>query len=215
MSRLSRCVGVALAGMMAWSIPVTAQPPAPVIPAAASRPGTEAVELTLEDQFGREQKLSALQGRVVVLVYGDRKGTDLCREFGEQLHILFHPTAKGKSPAEARRAPVAPLPGLPGNQSSPDVLVVPVACAGNVPTVVQDFIRASIKKAAPEVVVLLDFAGAMEQRFGLRAGEPNLVVFDTLGRLRYRINGMPDSAVSQKLVQTIQNLRAEAVQPAP
>lgn len=182
-----------------------------VLPAAATAPQAPPVELTLEDQFGREQKLSTMRGRVVVLVFGDRKGTDVCREFGEQLHVLFHPTAKGKPAAEARVAPVSPLPGVPMGQPSPDVLVVPVACAGNVPSVIQDLVRSSIKKAAPETVVLLDFQGTMEKTFGIRGGEPNLVVFDTTGRLRLQVNGTPDGATGQKLVQTIQDLRAEAV----
>ncbi|MCZ2342791.1 MAG: hypothetical protein LC104_13530 [Bacteroidales bacterium] len=194
-------------------MPTQAQTPTPaVVPAAAVTPATtNTVELTLEDQFGREQKLSAMRGRVVVLVYGDRKGTDLCRGYGEQLHVLFHPSAKGKPAAEARNAPVSPLPGVPMGQASPDVLIVPVACAANVPNVVQEFVKASIKKAAPETVVLMDFAGVMEKAFGLRAGEPNLVIFDTNGRVRLKVNGTPDAATGQKLVQTIQNLRAEAV----
>src|SRR5207302_1982211 len=50
---------------------------------AAAKP----VELVLEDQFERRQDLAAYRGEVVVLVYGDRKGTDACREFGEKLHV--------------------------------------------------------------------------------------------------------------------------------
>lgn len=201
-------IALPLMGMAA-----SAQTAAPaIVPATAVAPvAANAVDLSFEDQFNREQKLSSMRGRVVVLVYGDRKGMDLCRGYGEQLHVLFHPGAKGKSAAEARNAPVSPLPGVPAGQPSPDVLIVPVACAANVPNVVQDFVKASIKKAAPETVVLLDFDGAMEKAFGLRAGEPNLVVFDTTGRVRMKINGTPDAATGQKLVQTIQNLRAEAV----
>jgi hypothetical protein len=215
MSGSVRCLWVVLAVLTSGVVWAAEPMPAEVLPAAAIPPAAEAQELILEDQFGREQKLSALQGRVVVLVYGDRQGTDVCREFGEQLHILFHPSAKGKSPAEARRAPVAPLPGLRTDQASPDVLVVPVASTGKVPPIVQEYIRNSIKKASPEVVVLLDFHGVMQERFGLRSGEPNLVVFDARGRLRYRVLGMPDASVGQKIVQMIQDLRAEAVPSGP
>ena len=81
----------------------------------------------------------------------------------------------------------------------------------NVPAVIQDLIKSGVKKAAPDTVVLLDFAGTMEKLFGLRAGEPNLVVFDAAGRLRMKVNGTPDAATGQRLVQTIQNLRAEAI----
>ena len=106
-----------------WAVGHTADAQAPV----AAAPGSP-VELALEDQFGRPQSLAAMRGRVVVYVYGDRKGTDASRTFGEQLHVLFHPTAKGKSGAEARTAPVSPLPNVPAGQPSPEVLIVPVAC---------------------------------------------------------------------------------------
>jgi hypothetical protein len=179
--------------------------------AETPRPAAKPVELVLEDQFGKRQELAAHRGEVVVLVYGDRKGTDACRELGEKLHVLFHPTAAGQPPAKARTAPVAPLPGVPAGQKSPDVVVVPVAVPGNVPSVVRDLLRTQIKLASPDVPVWLDFAGAMEKEFGLRAGQTNLAVFDAQGRLRLKVNGTADKPTLEKLLQTLQDLRAEAV----
>ena len=49
--------------------------------ALAQTPAAKPVELVLEDQFERRHDLAAFRGEVVVLVYGDRKGTDACREF--------------------------------------------------------------------------------------------------------------------------------------
>ena len=178
----------------------SAQPPAPEKP----------VELGLEDQFGRKQDIAALRGAVVVLVYGDRRATDACRELGERLHVTFHPTAAGQSPGKARTAPVAPLQGVAAGKVSPDVFVVPVAAVGGVPAVVREFVRSQVKKAAPETPVWLDFGGTMEKGYGLRAGEPNLVVFDGEGRLRLKVAGAPDEAANAKLLQVVQNLRAEA-----
>jgi hypothetical protein len=177
----------------------------------AASPEAKPVELVLEDQFERRQDLAAYRGEVVVLVYGDRRGTDACREFGEKLHVLFHPTAAGRAPAEARRAPVAALQGVAAGKRSPDVVVVPVAAAGSVPGVIKDLIRTQVAKASPEVPVWLDFTGVMEKEFGLRGGQPNVVVFDAGGRLRLKVNGTPDQPTLDKLIQTIQNLRAEAV----
>ena len=177
----------------------------------AASPEAKPVELVLEDQFERRQDLAAYRGEVVVLVYGDRRGTDACREFGEKLHVLFHPTAAGRAPAEARRAPVAALQGVAAGKRSPDVVVVPVAAAGSVPGVIKDLIRTQVAKASPEVPVWLDFTGVMEKEFGLRGGQPNVVVFDAAGRLRLKVNGTPDQPTLDKLIQTIQNLRAEAV----
>jgi hypothetical protein len=176
--------------------------------AESPKPTLKPVELVLEDQFGKRQELAGHRGAVVVLVYGDRGGTDACRELGEKLHVLFHPTAAGQPPAKARAAPVAPLPGF---AKSPDVLVVPVAVPGKVPEVVRDLLRTQIKLASPDVPVWLDFAGVMEKEFGLRAGQTNLAVFDAQGRLRLKVNGTADKATLEKLLQTLQDLRAEAV----
>jgi len=146
----------------------------------------------------------------VILVYGDRKGTDASRELGEKLHVLFHPTAAGLTPAKARTASVVALAGVPAGKPSPEVAVMPVACIGSVPAPVRGIIRASLKQDAADVPVWLDFGSAMSDRFGLREGEPNLAIFDAQGRLRLKVNGTPDKATYDKLLQVTQNLRAEA-----
>ena len=176
----------------------------------ASDPVGKPVELTLEDQFARPQSLAAVRGDVVLLVYGDRKATDACRELGEKLHVTFHPSAVGQTAVKARTAPVAPLEGVPAGKRSPDVVVLPVACVGKVPSPVQALLRSQMRGAMPDVPVWLDFQGAMEEKFTLRAGEPNLVLFDAQSRLRLKVNGTPDKAAMDKLLQTAQNLRAEA-----
>src|SRR5258708_5106702 len=86
---------------------VIAQPPG-AMPARPASP--QPVALTLEDQFNRKTDLAAYRGAVVVLVYGDRKGTDASRALGEKLHVHWHPAAQGQPPAKAHMAPVAVLP---------------------------------------------------------------------------------------------------------
>ena len=105
----------------------TAQPPAPV------QTAPQAVNLVLEDQFDRKADLAALRGQVVILVYGDKKASDMCRQIGESLHVCWHPEAKGQPPAKAQSAPVVPLDNLQPGQTSTNVVVVPVACCGKVP----------------------------------------------------------------------------------
>jgi hypothetical protein len=183
--------------------PLDAQPPA--------APAPKAVELVLEDQFERKTDLADLRGNVVILVYGDRKGTDACRTLGEQLHVCWHPTAKDQPPAKAQAAPVAPLDGLKPGQASPNVIVVPVACCGKVPAAVRPAIRNGVAKGSPDVVVWLDYADTMKGMFGLTAGETNVVVIDATGVARMKFNGVIDQPAMDKLVKTVQAVRYEAV----
>jgi hypothetical protein len=186
--------------------PLAAQPPAP-----APAPAPKAVELVMEDQFERKTDLAGLRGNVVVLVFGDRKGTDACRALGEQLHVCWHPGAKGLPPARAQSAPVVPLEGLKPGQASPNVIVVPVACCGKVPAPVRATIGKQIAKASPDVVVWLDFGDAMKGMFGLTAGETNVVVIDATGVARMKLNGVIDQPTMDVLVKTVQAIRYEAV----
>jgi hypothetical protein len=169
------------------------------------------VELVLEDQFERKADLSTLRGNVVILVYGDKHATDLCRTVGESLHTCWHPAAKGQPPAKAQTAPVVPLENLKPGQQSTNVVVVPVACCGKVPGPIQGLIRNQIAKGSPEVVVWLDFADTLKGMYGLTAGEPNVLVFDVSGRLKMKINGTPDQPTMDRLVKAVQGLRYDGV----
>lgn len=168
------------------------------------------LELTFEDQFEQKHSTADLKGKVAILVYGDRHATDAGRELGEKLHVLFHPTAAGQTPEKAKLAPVAALPGLKAGQESPDVVVVPVACAGAVPGVVKTLIRKGLKKDAAETPVWIDFGTAMADKFTIKESQANLVILDARGFVRLKVNGTPDKATYDKILQTTQNLRAEA-----
>jgi hypothetical protein len=183
----------------------TAQQPAAM--PAAPKPAN----LVLEDQFDRKADLADLRGAVVILVYGDKKATDVCRKVGESLHVCWHPDAKGQPPAKARSAPVVPLENLKPGQLSTNVVVVPVACCGKVPGLIQGVIRSEIAKGSPDTVVWLDFADNMKGIFGLSEGEANVVVFDVLGRLKMKINGTPDQPAMDRLVKVVQDLRYDGV----
>ncbi len=167
-------------------------------------------DLALEDQFEAKNSVADHKGKVLILVYGDRDGIEASRELGTKLHVMFHPTADGKTPKEAKLAPVAALEGVEKGKASPDVAVVPVACCGKVPGAIQGLIRVGLKKDASDTPVWLDFGTTMKDKFGLAAKEPNLVVIDAEGRLRLKVNGTPDKETMKKVLQTAQNLRAEA-----
>lgn len=167
-------------------------------------------DLTLEDQFETKNSVADHKGKVLILVYGDRDGIDASRELGTKLYVLFHPSADGKTAKEAKAAPVAPLEGVEKGKPSPDVAVVPVACCGKVPDAIKGFVRGGLKKDAADTAVWLDFGTTMKDKFGMTAKEPNLVVIDAQGRLRLKVNGTPDKETLQQVLQTAQNLRAEA-----
>ncbi len=197
---MKRLMWVALSAFAVFA-PLHAQQPA----------APKAVELMLEDQFERKTDLADLRGNVVVLVFGDRKGNDACRALGEQLHVYWHPDAKGQPPAKAQAAPVVPLDGLKPGQASPNVIVVPVACCGKVPAAIRPAISKQIAKGAPDVVVWLDYADKMKDAFGVTAGETNVAVIDATGKLRLKINGTLDQPAMDRLVKGVQGVRYEAV----
>jgi hypothetical protein len=167
----------------------------PVVPAVAMR-----------DQFGDMHDVRSYRGHVVVLVYGDRASAKANGALGEMVHVHFHPTAKGKPPAEARRAPVRRIEGA---KMSPDVVALPVACVGKVP-VGRLLIRAMIRNGSPVVPVLIDFEDVMKATFPFTAGVPNVVVLDAQGRYRYAASGAPTAEAAAKLLGVIEALRREA-----
>ena len=179
--------------------------------AVAQKPeASKPVDLSFEDQFEAKHSVVDMKGKVVILVYGDRNGIEASKELGEKLHIVFHPTAKGLTPEKAKLAPVAALPGIAEGKVSPEVVIVPVACAGSVPGPIKSLIRRGLKKDAAETPVWIDFGTAMADKFAMKEGQPNIAVLDANGYLRLKVNGTPDKATYEKILQTTQNLRAEA-----
>jgi hypothetical protein len=167
-------------------------------------------EVVMEDQFEATRDAKQHLGHVVVLIYGDRKSSDANKALGEQLHVAFHPSAKGQPPAQARQAPVVPVAGAPAGAPTPDVVTVPVALIGKVPALVRKLIRGQFKKASPDVPVWLDFDEVMKSRFPFTAGVPNVVVLDTRGYYRYTAAGSPTPEGMKRLIDTIEALRREA-----
>ncbi len=171
-------------------------------------------DVVLEDQFEQVHDVKQYRGEVVVLIYGDRKSAEANRKLGEQLHVVFHPSAQGLPPAQARQQPVRPLEGVPAGTKSPEVRAIPVALVGKVPNLVRKAIRGQIRNGSPDVPVWLDFDEVMKTRFPFTASVPNVVVLDTQGRYRYAAAGTPTAEGLKKLIDTIETLRREAVQQA-
>jgi hypothetical protein len=194
-------LGMALALVMCLTLGAVleAQTPPPAVPVVA-----------MTDQFELPHNATEHRGDIVVLIYGDRRSADANRALGEQVHVSFHPSAKGQAPAQARKAPVRPIPGGTAAAPGPNVLAIPVACVGKVPTLVRRVIRAQIKSGSPEVPVWLDFEDVMKGQFAFTPAVPNVAVLDAQGRLRYAVAGQPTLEGTNRLLQVIETLRREA-----
>jgi hypothetical protein len=167
--------------------------------------------VVLEDQFEQRHDVAAHRGDIVVLIYGDRRSADLNKQWGELVHVHFHPSAKGQPPAQARQAPVRPVPGQPAGTRTPDVLAVPIACVGKVPALVRRIIRSQVRAASPDLPVWLDFEDVLKSQFPFTPGVPNVVVLDALGRFRYAAAGAPTAQGTPRLLEVIETMRREAV----
>ena len=191
---LAMCTGIMSPGI------ATAQPPA----------RERVVNVVMEDQFRNRRETSVMRNDVVVLVYAERRGSEAGQQLGRRLYVQFHPTAEQVSATEWGRQPVIGLPGWPVGVRVPDVHVVAVACLAEVPKALHPVARAQTRKDSPFVPVWLDFAGTMDSTFGLAAGEPNIALIDTQGRLHSVLSGRFDDVKFRELVATIDQLRQQA-----
>ncbi len=165
----------------------------------------------LPDQFSQLHDLSEWRGRILVILYGDRNGMPPNKSLGELLHNHYHPTAKGKSPGAAAGEPVIPVPGVAPEIACPDVRVLPIACLGSQTEIFKKIVRKRVKNEAESSIVLLDFEDKMKGWFGLKAGQPNLLILDHNGRVKYQMAGPVDKDTFRNLLATIDKLRVEAL----
>lgn len=165
------------------------------------------VKLAMIDQFDQKHDIKDYRGDVVILLYGDRKATDANKELGQKLHVHYHPTAKGMKPADARKAPVSPIEGA---KRSPDVHVIPVACTGPIPEVIFGLVKREVKKASPDFPLWFDTNGLLKDAYGMRDGEPNLIVIDAEGKVRFKVLGEATAKTQARLIEVVDYLRAEA-----
>ena len=198
--RSARPAPVMLAAIVATMLALPAAP-------ARGEPRERVVNIVMEDQFRSRRETGALRGDVVVLVYSERHGAEAALTLGRRLHLHFHPTAETAPASEWSRQPVTGLPGWPAGMRMPDVHVIPVACLPEVPKALQAVARARMRTDSPHVPVWLDFDDDLNRLFGTVAGEPNVAIIDTLGRVHGVQNGHFDELEFRELAVTVDRLR--------
>lgn len=167
----------------------------------------------LPDQFGKTHAVGGAGEGVAVLLYGDRAAAEASRDLGAALHVLFHPTAKGKPPAEAAKAPVRAVPGAATTRKAPAVRVVAAASAPGVPGPIRSMIAFQLRRAAPDTPVWLDWKGDLARRFGLVPGKPNAVVISADGT-GYPIDVRGEDA-AERVEAVVESLRRQMLATPP
>jgi hypothetical protein len=124
--------------------------------------------LALADQYERPFQLTDLRGSVIVLIDGDRTGSQFTGVWGSAVRNRY------KSSGDQR------------------VAIVYVAHLSSVPAFMRGFVRKKFlgkDSAHPAGRILLDWQGTVADRFGFRADMANVYVIDRDGVLRYRGSG--------------------------
>lgn len=132
-------------------------------------------EFELSDQFGRRVAGSELRHRLVLLIGGDRKGSDASQAWGAA--AAEHLAAQGASDRSIRLVRVADL------RAFPRVLE---------PVVVKKLRRDR------DVGILLDWRGELAGHYEFQPGVANVLLIDESGRVAHSFHGGSPDAHSRK-----------------
>jgi hypothetical protein len=124
-------------------------------------PGFRAPDFKLEDQRGRDFTLSLHRGRTLVLLAGDRAGSEQNRAWGVALAQRY-----GKA-----------------------ITIIGIADTRGVPFFLKDRVRKSFEKE--KVRMLLDWEGSTFDEYAFLPGIANIVVIDRSGFVRCTHRGPP------------------------
>jgi hypothetical protein len=137
--------------------------------------------IVLADQYEHDWRLSDLRGSVVLLIDGDREGSTFNGAWGRAARTRYKTALK----------------------------IAFVAHLRSVPFFMHGFVRSKFmsKDAAhPNGPILLDWKGAVAERFGFRDGVANVYVIDREGILRYVGAGQAIDAETDPLFRVLDGL---------
>jgi hypothetical protein len=137
------------------------------------QPGFQAPDFCLEDQQGRQFTLSLQKGRILVLLAGDRAGSELNHAWGRAL---------------AQRYGQA-------------ITIIGIADTRGVPFFLKDRVRKSFRKE--KVRMLLDWEGRAFETYAFLPGTANVVVVDRNGIIRDLHAGGPGNGAGERIMRAI------------
>ncbi len=133
----------------------------------------QAPAFQLTDQFGNAQNLSALNGRLVVLLASDKKGEEQCRAWG-----LF-------------------LKGAYGDRLE----IVRIADVGPVPSLFRGAIRNDLKR--DPAAILLDWDGLVFKSYAFKQATANVALIDRNGLIRFLHSGPVEREACDRLRKAV------------
>ena len=157
----------------------------PVFAAAVAQIGSVAPDFTIKDQYDHVVQLSLQRGKPVLLVYGDRLGSDYMSDWADAV----------------RQSPLAN-----------SVTVIRIANLRAVPSLFYGYVRRKFQalneEGKPTQPVLLDWDGSVAKSFGFTADLTNVYLIDEKGMLRYAACGKGTPEETRLLLDTIAKLTA-------
>jgi hypothetical protein len=155
----------------------------PSLAAAAGLIGSIAPDFVIKDQYDHEVQLSSLRGKPVLLIYGDRLGSDYMSNWAAAVR-------------ESARAN--------------SVNVIRIANLRAVPSLMRSYVKRQFLKTSaegkPNAPVLLDWDAGLAKLYTFTEDLTNVYVVDEKGFLRYVACGKGTPEETGKLVDMIVSL---------
>jgi predicted transcriptional regulator len=145
----------------------------------------QAVPIVLSDQYDHPFQLADLRGSIVVLIVGDRSGSNFMDAWGHALRERYKP------------------------QDYPQLKRVFVANLSSVPGFLHGFVKRKFlakDPSHPASPVLLDWQGAIARNYGFRDNVTNVYVVDRDGIIQYKGSGKGTSLDLEPLFHALDAL---------
>lgn len=148
--------------------------------------GAQAPDFQLTDQFDKDFHLAAFTGQVVLLVCGDRVGSDYMGNWRKAVREKY----KDQKELPLKMQSIANLSGIPGFMHG---------------FVKSRFVEGSMK-VNPPTSVLLDWRGDVARLYGFEEKLANVYLIDRAGVVRFKTAGKGSADETSRLLVEIDQL---------